>query len=164
MRDNLNKIYAELSDSQRVTVGFGLIAKGDYQEFERFLSTVPYSPCQALPAEYRCGLKKVFANATLFGLIYLKLCWAQSHANHEACMSLLDETKSSDDADRYLEMTSQITLNLRALFKAGKEYCHQAGINFEDFIRITDIDPIDELIEPIEINNEFYLKMVEIFT
>ena len=81
MSDNLNKIYAELSNSQRVAMGFGLIAKNDFQEFERFQSTVPYSPCQALPSEYRNGMTRVFNNATLWGLTFLKLCWAQSHVS-----------------------------------------------------------------------------------
>ena len=164
MSDNLNKIYAELNNAQRVTVGFGLIAKGDYQEFERFQSTVPYSPCQALPNEYRQGMMRVFNNATIWGLTFLRLCWAQSHANHEACMSFLDKTKTPNDTDKCLEMSNQIMLNLGGLFKAGKEYCDQMGINFEDFLRITDIEPIEELIEPAEFSNEYYLKMLEILT
>ena len=164
MSDNLNKIYAELNNAQRVSVGFGLIAKGDYQEFERFQSTVPYSLCQARPNEYRNGMTRVFNNATLWGLTFLRLCWAQTHANHEACMSLLDKTKSPTDADKYLEGSNQIMLNLGGLFKAGKEYCDQIGVNFEDFLRITDVDPIEELIEPSEFNNEYYLKMLEILT
>lgn len=164
MSDNLNKIYPELNNAQRVTVGFGLIAKGDYQEFERFQSTVPYSLCQALPAEYGYGLKRVFANATLFGLTYLRLCWALSHVNHDACMNFLDQTKSPEEAGKYLEMSDQITRNLSGLFKAGREYCDLIGINFEDYMRITDVDPIDNVIKPSEFSADYYLKMLEIFT
>lgn len=164
MTANLNKIYAQLNDAQRVVMGFGLIAKGDYQEFERFQSAVPYSHCQALPNEYRTGMTRVFNNATLWGLTFLRLCWAHSHVSHQACMSLLDKTNARNDAEKHLKMSRQLILNIGGLFKAGKEYCDQIGINFEDFMRITDIDPINEFMEPSEFDNEYYLKMLEMLT
>lgn len=164
MTENLNKIYAQLNDAQRVVIGFGLISKGDYQEFERFQSTVPYSHCQALPSAYRNGMMRILSNANLWGLTFLRLCWAHSHASHQACMSLLDKTNSRNDADKHLNMSRQLILNLGSLFKAGNDYCTQIGINFEDFIRITDVDPIDDFIASSEFDNEYYLKMLEIFT
>ena len=54
-------------------------------------------------------------------------------------------------------------LNMGGLFKAGKEYCDQKGILFEDFVKVCIHEDIDG-IEPTEFNNEYYLELLKILS
>ena len=152
MKDNLKKIYSDLNDQQRVAIGFGLLAKGDYQELERFQSTLPVLHYKGTSVDYHNDLRRVFTNSHIWGFTFLRLVCAQTAVSYEIDLNILASNKFQDDLDKYNEMSDKLRLNMGGLFKAGREYCDQIGILFEDFVKISIHEDIGN-IEPSEFNN-----------